>query len=220
MTTNNNYLGISHREIQALGKVNGEAMRLYIAVASFAYGPKTVCHPQWWQIAERIGKKLDKSNGRKLASQLEKAGLVKRGEFGQPDRWRLILKEQIIKERGGKINPQGGSNLPSTGSENDTPKGLISPPLNNKNKEEKKDYSLENKEEAQTEETDWAAEAFLMLEVGPRSIVAISNDIVRNPRCILSYSSKDRAAIKRRLIDEGLDVLVMQINEVLYPGRR
>ena len=105
MTTDNNYVGLSHREIQALGGLSGECFRLYVAVASFAYGPKVVCHPKWAQLAARMNRPLDRANGRKLAKKLEEAGLVKRGEFGQPDRWRLILKEQIIKEREGNYHP-------------------------------------------------------------------------------------------------------------------
>ena len=114
MTTSDNYLSLSHREIQALGDLSGECFRLYVAVASYAYGQKTVCHPKWSQLAERMGRGLDSANGRKLAKKLEQAGLVQRGEFGQPDRWRLLLKEQIINERG---NPQSssGSNSPFLG---------------------------------------------------------------------------------------------------------
>jgi hypothetical protein len=89
-----------------------------------------------------MGKSLDKANGRRWARQLEQAGLVKRGEFGRPDRWRLVLKEQIIKERGGHYYPQGASNQPSSEGNNDHPHRSDLPPLNNKNKKENKDYSL------------------------------------------------------------------------------
>ena len=142
MTTDSNYVGLTHREIKALGGLSGECFRLYVAVSSFAYGPKCVCFPTWWKISERMGKTLDKANGRKLAKKLEEAGLVKRGEFGQPDRWRLVLKEQIIREREGNNNPQRGSNLHPREGNNDHPRESNLPPLNNKNKKENKDYSL------------------------------------------------------------------------------
>lgn len=108
------YVGLSVEELQALSGLSGECVRLYWTIASFAYGDKVVAHPKWDTISERMGKTLEPSNGRKLARKLEQAGLVKRGEFGQPDRWRLVLKEQIILRRQeGNNYPQTGSNLPS-----------------------------------------------------------------------------------------------------------
>lgn len=99
------YFGLDHREVEKLGEVSGEAMRLYIAIASFAYRDKVVCNPPWWRIAERMGKpfvidenkvyektkdpkkkgkkvpvqeqrKNQKKRLQKLARELEKAGLL------------------------------------------------------------------------------------------------------------------------------------------------
>jgi hypothetical protein len=115
-------------------------------VASFAYGRKVVCHPKWSQLATRIGRPIDPSNGRKMAKKLEQAGLVKRGEFGQADRWRLILKEQILKETG-SIHPPTGSNLPAATGSIHPPTGSNLPSVNNKKNNRNKDYSLEKKED-------------------------------------------------------------------------
>ena len=111
------YVGLSIKEFQALASVSGEALRLYLAVSSFAMGQKTTCFPKWSQIKEAMGKpKADTRNLKRVAKQLEDAGLVKRGEFGAKDRWRLLLKEQVQIERGSKIplqnNHHTGSNLP------------------------------------------------------------------------------------------------------------
>ena len=77
------YLGISIKELKALGNVSGEALRLYIAVSSFAMGQKTTCFPKWSQIKETMGKPdIDTRNLKRVAKQLEEAGYIKRGEFG------------------------------------------------------------------------------------------------------------------------------------------
>ena len=131
------YLGLSLKELQALASVSGEALRLYVAVSSFAMGQKTTCFPKWSQIKEAMGKpKADTRNLKRVAKQLEDAGFVKRGEFGAKDRWRLLLKEQVQRERGSNPPPQNnhhtGSNLPSSGGKNNTPQGSNLPPVNKK----------------------------------------------------------------------------------------
>lgn len=101
MKTDKHYVGLSHKEIQALGSVTGEAFRLYVAVASFCYGKKTDCFPTWRQIEERMGKKLSPASGQAHAKKLEAAGLLQRGQFGAGGnpRWSLTLKAKIIKDR-------------------------------------------------------------------------------------------------------------------------
>ena len=131
------YVGLSIKEFQALASVSGEALRLYLAVSSFAMGQKTTCFPKWSQIKEAMGKpKADTRNLKRVAKQLEDAGLVKRGEFGAKDRWRLLLKEQVQIERGSKIplqnNHHTGSNLPPEEGKNNTPQGSNLPPVNKK----------------------------------------------------------------------------------------
>ena len=143
METTGHYLGLSHEEIQALGCVSGEAFRLYVAVASFAYGTKVVAHPKWSDLAKRMGKNLSPNQGRELAKKLEKAGLIKRGEFGAQDRWRLVLKERVLNERretqkrGGAPTNQGG-----TPPQKDTPPPTNTGGVNNKNKKEKKENHI------------------------------------------------------------------------------
>ena len=66
--TDRHYVGLSHQEIKALGAVSGEAFRLYVAVASFAYGRKTTAFPTWRQIGERMGKKLTAEAGQASAN--------------------------------------------------------------------------------------------------------------------------------------------------------
>jgi len=140
MKTNNHFVGLSHREIQALGQVSGEAFRLYVAVASFAYGSKTVAHPKWSDISKRMGKNLSPNQGRALAKKLEAAGLIKRGDFGQQDRWRLVLKEQVIAEREGS---QKGGGSPTkthpTPLQNNTHPPTKKKGVNKKNKQKKKE---------------------------------------------------------------------------------
>ena len=53
--SSNHYYGISHAEMFALGAVHGECFRLYCAISSFAYGNKTICHPSWRMLAQRMG---------------------------------------------------------------------------------------------------------------------------------------------------------------------
>lgn len=231
MTTTNNYVGLSHREIQALGGLSGECFRLYVAVASFAYGKKTVCFPTWAMLSDRMGKPLDKSNGRTLARKLEEAGLIKRGEFGRPDRWRLVLKEQIIKEQGGNSHPQRGSDLPPSEGENDHPTGLNSPPVNNKNKKTNEDFSLLENREGNSEvdrshrpqeewtQEDWEKEGFILLSEGYRDLTAIATALDRRKQAIFNWSQSDRRKILQRLVMEGLDPLVREINQVIYPNR-
>ena len=128
MNTDKHYVGLSHREIQALGSVSGEAFRLYVAVASFCYGKKTTCFPTWSQIEKRMGKKLSPASGQAHAKKLEAAGLLQRGQFGAGGnpRWTLTLKAQIIKDRGASQNVRGSLT-------NDDPQSshFMSPPLTN-----------------------------------------------------------------------------------------
>jgi hypothetical protein len=128
MKTDKHYVGLSHREIITLGKVSGEAFRLYVAVASFAYGSKTTCYPTWKQIGERMGKKLSSANGQTLAKKLEAAGLLQRGAFGTGGsaRFTLTLKAQIIEDRGGKQNVRG-----TLKNHEPEPSHFDSPPLTN-----------------------------------------------------------------------------------------
>ena len=125
------YFGLSTEELQKLSEVSGEAVRLYLAVSSYCYGAKTSAYPQWWQLAERMGKPFEKedpekrySKGKKegqlmsvqvqrqnskrplqkLAEQLEKVGLVKRGwnketNTREGERWTLPFKAQLIAKR-------------------------------------------------------------------------------------------------------------------------
>ena len=95
----NGYVSLTKEEFKALGKVSGECARLYIAVASFAHGKRTECWPKWSQLGEAMGKPLDRNNGRKMAQKLEEAGLLKRGVFGDANRWSLTLKKTIQEGR-------------------------------------------------------------------------------------------------------------------------
>jgi hypothetical protein len=139
------YVGLSVEELQALSNVSGEAVRLYWAVASFAYGDKVVAHPKWETISERIGKTLDPRNGRRLAKQLEEAGLVRRGKFGKEDRWRLVLKEQIILRRQGRYDAETGSNEPDNKGNSYPPTtGSNLPDINKTNKRREINNKLSN----------------------------------------------------------------------------
>ena len=76
-----NYTGINEEELQALAKCSGEAVRLYIALCMFCYGPKSTGFASKEQIMLKMHKqslmekKGWKTNMNKLFSQLEKAGL-------------------------------------------------------------------------------------------------------------------------------------------------
>ena len=131
------YLGLSIKELQGLATVSGEALRLYIAVSAFAMGTKTTCFPKWSQLKEAMGKpNADTRNLKRKAKELEEAGLIKRGEFGSTDRWRLILKEQVQKQRGSNPPPQNdpptGSNLPPREGKKNHQSGSNLPPVNKK----------------------------------------------------------------------------------------
>lgn len=142
MSTDNHYVGLSHREIQALGQVSGECFRLYVAVASFAYGSKVVAHPKWSDISKRMGKKLSPNQGRQLAKKLEAAGLIQRGTFGNQDRWRLVLKEQVISERGTQKGGESPTNTDPTPLQKDTHPPTKRRGVNKKNKKENKDNHI------------------------------------------------------------------------------
>ena len=212
MKTGNHYVGLNHLEIQALGKVSGEAFRLYVAVASFAYGKRTVAHPTWKMISDRMGKKLSPASGQTLAKKLEAAGLLKRGKFGSTDRWTLILKQQIL---------EGSQNMRETlTNEEGSPSQNMSPPLikdegvNNKKNKRKKDYHIQNKEEENINEN-----LMLELEAGEMSIVEVTNRLLQNRRNILGWGQRDRNRILRRLSEEGLDELVRDCNKAIWPNR-
>ena len=137
MSKNNlpTYVRINVEELQALATVSGEALRLYLAISSFAMGPKTTCYPKWSQIKEVMGKpNADTRNIQKIVKKLEDAGLIKRGNFGTAEyknRFQLPLKKQVI-ERGLKSPPKEGKiNHPGTVETTTTP-WLKSPPINNK----------------------------------------------------------------------------------------
>lgn len=176
------YLGLSIKELQALASVSGEALRLYVAVSSFAMGQKTTCFPKWSQIKEAMGKpKADTRNLKRVAKQLEDAGYIKRGEFGAKDRWRLLLKEQVQRERGSNLPPQNnhhtGSNLPSTGGNSNHHTGSNLPPVNKKiNK--KKNKKINN------------------LSLGTKSVVYSGKEIEFH---VLTTDRIERAEILHRL---------------------
>jgi len=212
--TGKHYVGLNHLEIQALGQVSGEAFRLYVAVASFAYGRKTVAHPTWKMISDRMGKKLSPASGQALAKKLEAAGLLKRGKFGASDgsRWTLTLKQQVL---------EGSQNMRETlTNEEGSPSQNMSPPLtkdegvNNKKNKRKKDYHIENKEEENINEN-----SMLELEDGEMSIVEVTNRLLQNRRNILGWGQRDRSRILRRLTEEGLEELVRDCNKAIWPNR-
>lgn len=224
MTSDNNYVGISHREILALAGLSGECFRLYVVVASFAYGRKTVCHPKWSQISERMGKDCDPGNGRRWAKQLEDAGLLKRGEFGQRDRWRLVLKEQMIKERACEINTVGVSNAHSETCEINTVSVSNVHGVNKNNKEEKKHFHSIGKKEDEFQEKspdDWENEGYILLSEGWVSMIGIINKLVQNRTNIFRWNAKDRSKIIERLRDDGVgEDWIQELNEVINTWRR
>jgi len=224
--TDKHYVGLSHKEIQALGSVTGEAFRLYVAVASFAYGRKKTAFPTWKQIGERMGKKLTAEAGQATAKRLEAAGLLKRGKFGSQNRWTLTLKEQILHPP-----TEGGESL--NGDDGGPSEELIPPPnsyegVNNKRNNrikhsslENKDGSLEDNESSDTETKVSSSEGpNITLSGGEKNFIEICNQLVKNPRNILGYNKKDRQRIITRLGAENLFPIITIVNRVLFPSRR
>jgi len=218
--TDRHYVGLSHQEIKALGAVSGEAFRLYVAVASFAYGRKTTAFPTWRQIGERMGKKLTAEAGQASAKRLEAAGLLKRGKFGSKSRWTLTLKEQILHPP-----TEGGESL--NGDDGD-PQSELTPPLNssegvnNKKNKRKNNSSLENKDESSDTETKASSSegTNITLSGGEENFIEICNQLAKSPRNILGYNKIDRQRILKRLGLEGLFPIVASCNKVLFPSRR
>ena len=211
------YFGMSIEELKSLGAVSGEAVRLYLAVSSFAYGSKVECHPMWYQLADRMGRpiiidhektyKTGKKKGDfvpeseqrksqkryllKLAIQLEKAGLVRRGKFGKRDRWELVMKKQLISEK------RKASNKVTMVDQKEHPRGDFiglhgrtnTTPLNTKRNN--KENTIHNIKKEDTED---------------KSIVYIYNNINNNNRSELYISFfklvfllRDNLRIKDRL---------------------
>tara|TARA_R110002153_G_C13085289_1_gene474849 strand:- start:18 stop:704 length:687 start_codon:yes stop_codon:yes gene_type:complete len=223
----NGYVSLTKEEFKALGKVSGECARLYIAVASFAHGKRTECWPKWSQLGEAMGKPLDRNNGRKMAQKLEEAGLLKRGVFGDANRWSLTLKKTIQEGRSVndeaekttevKPTPGVGNNgiIREVGSTSDMRSVL--PPV--KNKEIiKKDYSIEKKED---EERDWEAEGFILMDSGWQSVVKLADEIDKHrPEVIRNiYSVRDRSRMKEAFLQHGCEPLVVKINKAERHGQ-
>ena len=96
------YILIPIEEFKALGKVNGEALRLYMAIRAYAYANRTVCWPSWGKIAKLMGpnkngKLRHKSSFTRSVEELEENGLIKRGEWGG-DRFVLTFKKKRVQE--------------------------------------------------------------------------------------------------------------------------
>ena len=99
--TNKRYVSLSLKELEALGKCKGEAVRLYLAISSCAWGTDVSCYPRWKKCREIMGKNISDRRCRELAVHLEEAGLLRRYEK-DGDRYRyfyLPLKHKVIKER-------------------------------------------------------------------------------------------------------------------------
>ena len=190
------YVGLSVEELQALSGVSGEAVRLYWTIASFAYGDKVIAHPRWSVISERMGKTLDPRNGRRLAKQLEDAGLVSRGKFGDRDRWKLVLKEKIIQRRQGSSDAETTSNEPSTKGNSDAPiEGSNLPDINKTNKRiEINNNSNEIKSDndfpwTDSNRTTWDLEAL-------SAVICETNGSV-----ISAFSPSDQQSLYRELVN-------------------
>jgi len=119
------YLGLDHREIKKLGEVSGEAMRLYIAIASHAFGPKKfIVHAGWGALATRMGKPIvvdtNKVYGKK--SHPDKRGKpVPAQEQRKNQKKRLILLAREL-ERAGLITQK--TEVGDDGEEKRSGKGL------------------------------------------------------------------------------------------------
>ena len=200
--TDKHYVGLSHKEIQALGSVSGEAFRLYVAVASFAYGKKTTAFPTWKMIGERMGKKLSPEAGQATAKRLEAAGLLRRGKFGSQNRWTLTLKEGILHpptEGGESLNGDDGG-----------PSEELSPPpnsyegINNKRNNRIKDSSIDNKDECLKLERGWVLKTDIIHDVATKNISVLKN----------SYSRQDRLKMKQWMVKhEDLHHLIHRLNK-------
>ena len=115
------FITLNTEEFKALGNCSGSALRLYIALSAFAWKGKYTCYPKWSQITKIMGKDVATSNLKRAAKELEKAGLLKRGEFGSKQRFILLLKKKLVKEHFNddegvsETSPEGIKTIPSDG---------------------------------------------------------------------------------------------------------
>ena len=179
------YFGLSTEELNKLSEVSGEAVRLYLAVSSYCFGSKTFAYPLWWQLAERMGKpfiidpekvygdksplkgqlvpvQTQRSNQKrplqKLAIQLEKSGLIKRGSFGKggEERWTLIYKAQLIsarQETSKEDAPDVNNDRPSNDQKERPPRPKETP-FNKKHNKKHNNKHNKRKIDNKTEEKD------------------------------------------------------------------
>lgn len=93
MKDKDGYFTLDHREQEKLGEVSGEAMRLYIAMASHAYGPKVICRAGWGALATRMGKPIVVDKNKVYG---KKSHPDKRGEPVPAQEQRKNQKKRII----------------------------------------------------------------------------------------------------------------------------
>ncbi len=158
-----NYTGINEEELQALANCSGEAVRLYIALCMFCYGPKSTGFASKEQIMLKMHKqslmekKGWKTNMNKLFSQLEKAGLFdwgdKRRAWNATNKWALPIKATVVatsqvkstrqsskKYSGGQVkNTSTSSNKHSEGQVKSTHHNNKS---NNKSNNKNEEYNI------------------------------------------------------------------------------
>ena len=223
------YVSLSIKELQALGKVSGEAMRVYVAIASHAFGEDVACFPRWKKIRQKMGKKTSDRRLKEIAVILERENLIRR--FNHPDddkRWfYLPLKAEVIKERKkeeegeAENKPPGGSNRARQGGSKQAREGGSNrAPINNSIENRNEDYS--NNEIMKKEIEEWLGEE--TEERFPGEKVKLSNgnqcslknlvdDFLEQPAFITFYPKQDQETILKFLEENNYGVVVRSLKK-------